>query len=194
MADWLIYSYLPHDESVLKHTWHTRSRGNLHRKTLSGLCYYAAVLLRGGRVCRPLVLVTPHSQSTGRTLCIVLYTHFRSINVLSFSLSTWSCIFILGHAMTNYKYFLADFQFQAHMDIKCPLPGSLFPNPTSQDTSSTITQALYAAPNVKETTQTAEKHSRSLFRCWIHRHLVLFLHNTFCLCSFWQSAHRKIIR
>lgn len=86
--------------------------------------------------------------------------------MLSFSLSTWSCIFILGHAMTNYKYFfLADFQFQAHMDIKCPLPGSLFPNSTSQGTSSTITQALYAAPNVKETTQTAEKYSRSLFRC-----------------------------
>lgn len=127
MADWLIYSYLPHDESVLKHTWHTRSRGNLHRKTLSGLCYYAAVLLRGGRVCRPLVLVTPHSQSTGRTLCIVLYTHFRSINVLSFSLSTWSCIFILGHAMTNYKYFFSWFSVPSSHGHKMSFARVAFP-------------------------------------------------------------------
>lgn len=69
-------------------------------------------------------------------------------------------IFILGHAVTIYKCFLADFQFQAHMDMKCPLPGLLLPNPTSQVASSTITQALYAAPDVQ-----LRSSSRSLFRC-----------------------------
>lgn len=146
--------------------------GNLHRKTLSGLWYYAAVLLRGGRVCRPLVLVTLHSQSTGRTLCIVLYTHFRSINVLSLSLSTWSCDIHPQSCNDKLQVFFSGFSVLSSHGHKMSFARVYLPSSTSQLASSTITQNLYAAPDDQ-----LRSSSRSPFRCWILYFLFVCVHS-----------------
>lgn len=179
MAEWLIYSCLPHDESVWKRTWHTRSGGDLHRTTLLALCYYAAVLLRGDRVCRPLVLVAPHSQSTGRTPCIVLYTHFRSINVLSVSLSTWSCD--IHQSLTQWQITRVFIFFKLIFSSKLLCQGcfSLVPpvQPPLQPSHKLCTLSWEVLHGV----------------CLDAESMIGILYFFVCLCSFWQSAGRNII-